>query len=584
MVHAPQFVDLTRTFDNWRQNYDQLSYAEHLAFYEALYEVFPNQDYGTASEAVAFGKQLPMGVRVLELGGWSGRLAELLLNECPQIDHWFNFEVCKPAIANGLRHLRYSAAVPDDFIWNLPEIPQVDVLFSAHTLEHLSEDQLRKLLSRLTEASYLYAEAPLPLTGPVDWTGDTSTHVLKLGWGELEVLLEQFGWELHHACGDVRVFRRIKNAARSAQGEIPPHVKLGRNVTVHPTANLYRSAIGDDTKIAAFAEVGGSQVGARCKIQAHAFLCPGVTIEDEVFVGPGVRFTNDLYPRAIGSWTVTPTRVEKGASIGAGAVILAGVTIGAQALVGAGSVVTSDVAPRMSVTGNPARKPGSGSRTGNGRDVLLILGDPEDPAANSMRHLPIDRAWFPCRHDSSLPDVLNRFITETKYRNYLLISQEFTVSPHALASITELLQVRPAVTGYVRGSDLDIWINLPRWSQLAFGSAVSRDGSDSNLWQWSEVRALQSEFSSGFGGWSLVGMRRNLWLQHPFRWALAISPESKTLPLCHEGCAQRVFSSHHDAVLTRLAELDTPSGNDRVGSVKRPAYCRWELLGQEGYA
>lgn len=582
MIEASGLIGSTLTFDMWRQRYDELSYAEHLAFYEALYEVYPNQDYGTASEAVAFGRQLPTGVRILELGGWSGRLAGILLNECPQIEHWFNFEVCRPAVANGLRHLRYSATVPDDFIWNLPELPQVDVFFSTHTLEHLSESQLTKLLSRLTDATYFYAEVPLPPAGPVDWSGDTSTHVLKLGWRELEELFAQFGWKPHHANGDVRVFRQIVSRDRRVRDAVPHHVKLGQNVTVHPTANLYRSTIGDDTKIAAFAEVGGAQVGARCKIQAHAFLCPGVTIEDEVFVGPGVRFTNDLYPRAVGNWTVTPTRVEKGASIGAGAIILAGVTIGAQALVGAGSVVTSDVAPRMSVTGNPARKMGGGVRSGNGRDVLIVLGDPENLAGNAMQHLPIDRVWFPAPNGNSLPDLLNRFIAETQYRNYLLISEDLIATPKALASVTELLQIRPAVTGYYRSSDQEPRINLPRSSELTSGGPKA--GSDSTRWPWDEVQAFHGEFAAGFGGWSLVGMRRNLWLQYPFRWGTSSDTRCGSPVIYHEGCLQREFNAHTDAVLCHHADTDpTPTQGLPINAQSAP-WCRWELHSLEGSA
>lgn len=112
---------------------------------------------------------------------------------------------------------------------------------------------------------------------------------------------------------------------------------------IHPTANIYDSTIGEGTKVAAFAEIGGAWVGKRCKIQAHAFLCPGVDIDDEVFIGPGVVFTNDPRPRAVGDWQVVKTYVHRGASIGAGTIILPGVTIGEGAMIGAGSLVTRDV-------------------------------------------------------------------------------------------------------------------------------------------------------------------------------------------------------------------------------------------------
>ena len=145
---------------------------------------------------------------------------------------------------------------------------------------------------------------------------------------------------------------------------IAPDVKLGRAVQIHCFVNLYGCTIGDETRIGAFVEIQkNAWVGRRCKISSHTFVCEGVTIEDEVFVGHGVMFINDLEPRATANgrlqseadWKVIPTRVCRGASIGSGAVILAGVTIGPGALVGAGAVVTRDVAPETVVVGNPAR-------------------------------------------------------------------------------------------------------------------------------------------------------------------------------------------------------------------------------------
>jgi acetyltransferase-like isoleucine patch superfamily enzyme len=143
-----------------------------------------------------------------------------------------------------------------------------------------------------------------------------------------------------------------------------PDVRLGKNVAIHCFVNLYGCRIGDDTRVGAFVEIQkNASIGARCKISSHTFICEGVTIEDEVFVGHGVMFINDPDPRATAGgtpqteadWKVIPTRVCRGASIGSGAVILAGVTIGAGALVGAGAVVTRDVAAGTVVVGNPAR-------------------------------------------------------------------------------------------------------------------------------------------------------------------------------------------------------------------------------------
>jgi acetyltransferase-like isoleucine patch superfamily enzyme len=133
----------------------------------------------------------------------------------------------------------------------------------------------------------------------------------------------------------------------------------------HPTlVNLYGCRIGDDTKIGTFVEIQKNAViGRRCKISSHTFVCEGVTIEDDVFVGHGVMFINDRRPRATADgrlqtesdWTVVPTHVQRGASIGSGATILCGVTIGEDAMIGAGAVVTHDVAPGETVAGVPAR-------------------------------------------------------------------------------------------------------------------------------------------------------------------------------------------------------------------------------------
>jgi acetyltransferase-like isoleucine patch superfamily enzyme len=146
---------------------------------------------------------------------------------------------------------------------------------------------------------------------------------------------------------------------------IAPDVKLGRGVRVYAFVNLYGCEIGDETSIGTFVEIQkGVKIGARCKIQSHTFICEGVTIEDEVFVGHNVNFINDTYPRATAEggqlqtdrdWRVIPTVVKRGASIGTGAVLLAGITIGERALVGAGSVVTRDVPAASVAVGNPAR-------------------------------------------------------------------------------------------------------------------------------------------------------------------------------------------------------------------------------------
>jgi acetyltransferase-like isoleucine patch superfamily enzyme len=145
---------------------------------------------------------------------------------------------------------------------------------------------------------------------------------------------------------------------------IAPSVKLGRDVKLSQFINLYGCEIGDETKIGAFVEIQkNASVGKRCKISSHTFVCEGVTIEDNVFVGHNVAFINDSYPRATAGeqlqteadWKVERTLVKKGASIGSGCTILSNITIGENALIGAGSVVTKDVPPNTIVAGNPAR-------------------------------------------------------------------------------------------------------------------------------------------------------------------------------------------------------------------------------------
>jgi acetyltransferase-like isoleucine patch superfamily enzyme len=149
------------------------------------------------------------------------------------------------------------------------------------------------------------------------------------------------------------------------QPKVAPSVKLGQRVALNAFTNLYGCEIGDDSKIGTFVEIQkGAKIGRRCKISSHSFICEGVTIEDEVFVGHNVTFTNDLFPRATrpdgslqtdADWKCTPTLVKRGASIGSSATIVCGVTIGERAMVGAGAVVTKDVPPNTLVVGNPAR-------------------------------------------------------------------------------------------------------------------------------------------------------------------------------------------------------------------------------------
>ncbi len=147
--------------------------------------------------------------------------------------------------------------------------------------------------------------------------------------------------------------------------KIAPDVELGKNVKVCDFVNLYGCQIGDNSKIGTFVEIQkGSKIGKNCKISSHTFICEGVVIEDNVFVGHNVTFINDLYPRATTNqgnlqteddWVCIPTLVKKGASIGSSATLLCGITVGSNAIIGAGSVITKDVPENTIVAGNPAK-------------------------------------------------------------------------------------------------------------------------------------------------------------------------------------------------------------------------------------
>jgi acetyltransferase-like isoleucine patch superfamily enzyme len=152
--------------------------------------------------------------------------------------------------------------------------------------------------------------------------------------------------------------------ANDAPYRLIEDVTFGENVVVYSFTNLYGCQIGDNTRIGPFVEIQqGARIGASCKIQSHAFICTGVDIGDEVFVSHGVLFINDKFPRATAEgrlqdesdWELLPTIVERGATLGSGAVVVGGIRIGQGALVGAGAVVTRDVEPGQVVVGNPAR-------------------------------------------------------------------------------------------------------------------------------------------------------------------------------------------------------------------------------------
>ena len=190
---------------------------------------------------------------------------------------------------------------------------------------------------------------------------------MRVGKPKLSRRLMKMKDDNNFMAGNVASSSRSKSNAGQAGGHlcIAPDVKLGHNVKFSQFINLYGCEVGDETKIGAFVEIQkNAKVGRRCKISSHTFICEGVTIEDEVFVGHNVTFVNDSFPRATSrtgvlqteqDWKVEVTLVRKGASIGSGATILANVEIGENALIGAGCVVTRDVPANAIMVGNPGK-------------------------------------------------------------------------------------------------------------------------------------------------------------------------------------------------------------------------------------
>lgn len=203
---------IVEDFNRFREAYNGMSYAEQSKFYNEVYDKYPFQNYANLPEISKFFDGLirldgpTPGKHVLEIGGWNGNTARYML-EKPIIDHWYNFEICVPAVLNGLKNDRYSSYITNDYVWNIP-LPDHNVLFMAHTIEHLNVSQIRKILARTT-AVHAFIEAPLPKSDKVDWNNDFSTHVLPLNWDQLETLFLEYDFEVYYSGPDLRFFRRV---------------------------------------------------------------------------------------------------------------------------------------------------------------------------------------------------------------------------------------------------------------------------------------------------------------------------------------------------------------------------------------
>jgi len=264
---------------------------------------------------------------------------------------------------------------------------------------------------------------------------------------------------------------------------ISPDVKLGKDVKLSKFINLYGCEIGDESKIGAFVEIQkNATVGKRCKISSHTFICEGVTIEDNIFIGHGVTFINDTYPRAItadgalqtkADWKVERTLIKKGSSIGSGSTILANVTVGEDAIVGAGSVVTKDVPPHSIVAGNPARVLRYVQSGGGGHKVSSVH--------KKSDQIPfLDLVTPHAELESELTSVFRRVLQTAGFVGGAMVSEfeksfgDFCGASHAVAvnSGTDALRLALIASGVKNG---DVVVTIPN-TFIATTEAISQAG------------------------------------------------------------------------------------------------------------
>lgn len=198
------------SWDHWRNAYDDFSYEDHLKYYNEIYNHFPEQNHCTISQADLFFRQHQEPIKVLEVGGWNGAVADYMLENFPYIKMWTNYEICQSSIINGKIHdARYMSIVPKTFIWDMKEILKADVFFASHALEHMKAKQVELLISRLTTVNRMYIEAPIPDSSTdTSWLGYVGTHILEIGWEQLETMLQSFGFKVTWSTNKIRFLER----------------------------------------------------------------------------------------------------------------------------------------------------------------------------------------------------------------------------------------------------------------------------------------------------------------------------------------------------------------------------------------
>ncbi len=187
-------------FEGWRQSYDSMPYAEHVARYDEVWREYPLQSCVDIEAAQSFFAEIDEPVhRVLEIGGWTGLTAGAILSGIPDIKEWMNVEICQGAADHpATTHPAYRAVVLDDWLWNKPPafFTRFEILFASHVFEHMTGDNIKKLLGKIGNVRHLYIDAPLPWEGNSDWYRYPGTHVLEWGWEQLLDVLKWHGWSL----------------------------------------------------------------------------------------------------------------------------------------------------------------------------------------------------------------------------------------------------------------------------------------------------------------------------------------------------------------------------------------------------